>query len=329
MRKILIIYGKESLNFPHILTDSEEMEACAFEISNILRKNNLECFLLGLEKNLKILGKWIKKEKWLVFNLCEHLDGDYRKEYKVAEFLEKNKIPFTGSPSHTLKVAQDKRKSKILLKKAKLPVPEYFIFKKEDEKIELPFPFPAIVKPLYQDGSAGINEKSVVYDKRELKAQLNFVFENFKEPAIVEPYLNGREFNVSVIGRNKRVALPISEIDYSQMPLSIPKILTYNAKWMKNDISYELTKPICPAKISKKLESKLKSVALAAGKLLGCRDYYRVDFRTDEEGNVYIIEVNPNPDISPNAGLARALQAKGISYDEFILRLVKWAEQKY
>lgn len=326
MKKVLIIYGKESLNFPHILTDNEEMEACAFMISSILRKNNIDSYLLGLEKDLRILGKWIKKEKWIVFNLCEHLDGNYRKECKVAEFLEKNKIPFTGNPSYALKTAQDKKKSKILLKKANLPVPNFIIFRRKDKDKELKFSFPAIVKPLYQDGSAGVNEKSVVYDKRELKGQLNFIFEHFQDPAIVEKYLDGREFNVSVIGRKKRIALPVSEIDFSEVPLSIPKILTYNAKWVKNDISYELTKPICPAKVSKNIENKLKNMALKAGRVLGCRDYYRVDFRADENGNIYIIDVNPNPDISPDAGLARALAAKGINYEDFILRLIKWAE---
>ncbi len=326
MKKVLIIYGKESLNFPHILTDNEEMEVCAFLISNILRKHNIDSYLLGLEKDLRILGKWIKKEKWIVFNLCEHLDGNYRKEYKVAKFLEKNNIPFTGNPSFALKTAQDKKKSKILLKKANLPVPDYAIFKRGGKDKELTFSFPAIVKPLCQDGSAGINEKSVVYDRRELKGQLNFIFENFKDPAIVEKYLDGREFNVSVIGRKKRIALPVSEIDFSEIPPSIPRILTYNAKWLKNDISYELTKPLCPAKVSKKMENKLKNMALKAGKVLGCRDYYRVDFRSDEKGNLYIIDVNPNPDISEDAGLARALAAKGINYEDFILRLIKWTE---
>ncbi|MEJ5166551.1 MAG: hypothetical protein WHV67_05945, partial [Thermoanaerobaculia bacterium] len=104
MKKVLIIYGKETINYPHILTDDEEMEATAFFISNILRKNRIDCYLLGLGKDLRILGKWIRKEKWIVFNLCEHLDGNYRKEYKVARYLEKNKIPFTGNPSLALKI---------------------------------------------------------------------------------------------------------------------------------------------------------------------------------------------------------------------------------
>lgn len=326
MKKVLIIYGKETINYPHILTDDEEMEATAFLISNILRKNKIDCYLLGLGKDLRILGKWIKKEKWIVFNLCEHLDGDYRKEYKVARYLEKNKIPFTGNPSFTLKISQDKKESKKILMKAKLPVPAYAILKREDKKINLPFPFPVIVKPLYQDGSSGINENSVVWNKKNLKKQLEFIFENFKDPAIIEPFLQGREFNVSVIGRDKRIALPVSEIDYSELPSSIPKILTYSAKWSKDNISYELTKPVCPAKIDKKLEKRLKLLALKAGKALSCRDYYRVDFRTDTKGNPYIIEVNPNPDISPDAGLARALRAYGMDYEKFILRLLKWAE---
>ncbi|MEJ5166968.1 MAG: ATP-grasp domain-containing protein, partial [Thermoanaerobaculia bacterium] len=218
------------------------------------------------------------------------------------------------------------KESKKILMKEKLPVPPYAILRKEDKKINLPFPFPVIVKPLCQDGSCGITENSVVWNKKNLKKQVEFIFENFKDPALVEPFLQGREFNVSVIGRDKRIALPVSEIDYSQLPSSIPKILTYSAKWSKDNISYELTKPVCPAKIDKKFEKRLKLLALKAGKALSCRDYYRVDFRTDTKGNAYIIEVNPNPDISPDAGLARALKAYGIDYEKFILRLLKWAE---
>lgn len=325
MKKVLVLYSRSSINYPHILTDDEEMESNAFLISKILASNNIEYYLLGLQKDLKLLKKWCKREKWIVFNLCEHLDGDYRKEYLVARYLERNKINFTGNRSYALKVAQNKRLCKKILMRENLPVLPYKVFKKKDKNLDISFKFPIIVKPLYQDGSSGLNENSIVKNKRRLRDQLEFVFENFNEPAIVEPFLCGREFNVSVIGRDKRMALPVSEIDYSQLPSSIPKILTYDAKWLKNKIAYKLTKPICPAKIRKELERKLKSMALKAGAILKCRDYYRVDFRTDENDNPYILEVNPNPDISPDAGLARACNAKGIEYEDFILRLVKWA----
>lgn len=325
MKKVLVLYSRPSINYPHILTDDEEMEYNAFLISKILASNNIEYYILGLQKDLKLLKRWCKKGKWIVFNLCEHLNGDYRKEYLVARYLERNKINFTGNTSYALKVAQNKMEFKKILRRQNLPVLLCKVFTKKDKNLDLSFKFPVIVKPLYQDGSSGLNENSIVKNKRSLKNQLEFIFENFNEPAIVEPFLCGREFNVAVIGRKKKMALPISEIDYSELPSSIPKILTYDAKWSKNKIAYKLTKPICPAKISKELEKKLKSIALKAGALLKCRDYYRVDFRTDEKGNPFILEVNPNPDISPDAGLARACKAKGIEYEDFILRLVKWA----
>lgn len=325
MKEVVIVFSNPSNNYPSILTDEDEMQDTAIYISNLLNKNNIKNSLFGIKNNFKEIEVFLKGKKVVVFNLFEHLDGNYKYEYRFARFLEKKKIPFTGNPSYALKIAQDKAKTKIIMKKARIPVLPYKIFKDESQVKEMPFKPPLIVKPLFQDGSAGITRDSYVIDIIGLKKAISIINENFKEPSLVEPFISGREFNVSVIGRRKKIVLPISEIDYSGLPPSILPFLTYKAKWKKEDIEYKLTKPICPARLPKKIEIKIKKIALEAGNVLGCRDYYRVDMRMDEKGNLFLLEVNPNPDISPDAGLARALNAKGISYENFILKLLKWA----
>ncbi len=325
MKRVLILYSKTACSYPSFFTDDEEMEETAYYISNVLNKKYIKNDLMAVEKDLKPLLNWYKKERGVILNLCEHICGDYRGEYKVALFMEKNKIPFTGNGSKTLKIAQNKKETKRVLKKANLKVLPFVILNKNSSFENIKLKYPLIVKPLYEDGSAGINKNSFVKDLQELKRQANFLINMFCEPVIVEPFLFGREFNVSVIGRNKKIVLPISEIDYSKLPNSLPPFLTYDAKWKKNDIYYKNTKPICPAKVSKKLERKIKEIALKAGEVLCCRDYYRVDIRLDEKGEPFVLEVNPNPDISPDAGLHRALKAKNIEYGDFILRLIRWA----
>ncbi len=140
-----------------------------------------------------------------------------------------------------------------------------------------------------------------------------------QQPALVEEYIEGREFNVALLEReNKGVqALPVSEIDFSSLPESIPRICCYEAKWYENHELYRATPPVCPARISQRLKRKIQTLAVAAFRAMGCRDYARVDMRMSGQGELYILEVNPNPDISLNAGYARSLKAAGLDYHEF------------
>jgi D-alanine-D-alanine ligase len=139
----------------------------------------------------------------------------------------------------------------------------------------------------------------------------------------VESFVDGREFNVAVMENSGLQALPVSEISFSGLPDSRSRICGYEAKWFEDHILYQNTQPLCPAPISAELERKLQGMALEAFRATGCRDYARVDFRMDKNDQCFILEVNPNPDISLNAGFARALAAEGIPYDTFWSRLIK------
>ncbi len=141
----------------------------------------------------------------------------------------------------------------------------------------------------------------------------------------MEEYLDGREFNVSILGDGKPEVLAVSEIDFAGLPEGLPRIVCYRAKWDEDSPMYKGTVPVCPADIPRELEDRIRQVALRSYRVLGCRDYARVDLRTDARGHLYVLEVNPNPDLGPKAGLARAARAAGCSYAELVLRISELA----
>jgi len=176
-----------------------------------------------------------------------------------------------------------------------------------------------IVKPLHEDGSLGISKESVVFDDDGLSRQIQYIIEKYRQPALVEEFIDGRELNVGLIEPNGKVeVLPASEIDYSEFPAEIPRICGYEAKWVTESFEYQRSKPVCPASLDWVTKKRIEHIAVKVFKLFGCRDYARVDIRIDRDGKIYVLEVNPNPDISPQAGMSRALKVRGMTYPEFI-----------
>lgn len=269
-----------------------------------------------------------------VFNLFE---GTYRiskSEVFIPIALDLLGIPYTGSPAKTLETCVQKAKTKELLLRRSVPTPRFAVFK-QSEPIETAIPFPLIVKPEHEDASIGISNESVVHSEMELQRRVEFVWQTHLQPALVEEFIEGREFNVAILGDSSyenqighplapRV-LPISEIRFETMPKGFARIVTYKAKWEEESIEYQETKPICPAEIDLKLETELKQIALRAFNALGCRDYARVDFRVSASGKPFVVDVNPNPDISKDAGLARSAAAGGLAYPELIRYIAKFA----
>jgi D-alanine-D-alanine ligase len=186
---------------------------------------------------------------------------------------------------------------------------------------------PCIVKPSAQDASHGLCEDSVVTNRASLEAQVARVCAAFGGKALVEEFVGGREFNVVVMGTADPFALPIAEIEYS-LPAGLPRILTFAAKWEPESVYCRGTTPVCPADIHADLERDLCARAVSAFRLLGCRGYARIDIRLDEEGGPYVLEANPNCDLGPGSGAARQAHAAGMTYREFIERIVSLALDK-
>lgn len=310
-------------------------EAAVLEEIDVVEKAILslghQCFIMSIRDEIYTVIHWLREIRPdVVFNLCESVYDNTCMEMNIPALLDLMHIPYTGSPPLTLGLCQDKGKVKDILLSQRIQTPRYQIFHRPlTQRKEIDVILPAIVKPLHEDGSLGISKESVVQGERALKKQVNYILEKYRQPALVEEYVEGREMNVGLIEFNGSVeVLPVSEIDYSEFPDDLPKICGYEAKWVPESIEYQRSKPVCPAPLEPALKRTLESVAVRTYQLFECRDYARVDFRVDAEDRVHVIEVNPNPDISPQSGMARAIQAQGMTYAEFIRGLLEKAVQR-
>lgn len=265
----------------------------------------------------------------VVVNLCEGLGGVGGGESQVTGLLELTGIPFTGSSSECLSLVLHKARTKWLLRGAGLPTAPFQYLPVNQSLAAGMFAAmfetgPVIVKPAHEDASLGIHSDSVVRDADALMAQIDRVHNRYGD-AIVEQFLAGREFNVGIVALPEPILLPLAEIEFQP---GASGLVSYDAKWTPGTVDYGGTPVRCPAEVSETLAAEIRRVSLAAFLLTGARDYARVDLRLDAEGRVYILEINANPDISPSAGLARAILASGMSYNEFIIRLVETAARR-
>jgi D-alanine-D-alanine ligase len=261
-----------------------------------------------------------------VFNLFEGFDGQPDTEIAVAKALNSRSFRFTGASARTLALCLDKAKAKSRLMECGVStLPFQMLGIDELERFRLQFP--VIVKPNGEDASHGINVASVVYDMEALSKQLTAVQKHYGGVALVESFLTGREFNASILGGSQPRVLPPSEIVYTaDMPE--PRILTYAAKWLPEDSAYRSAVPVCPAQVAPHMLTRIEEVALAAHKAVGSPPYGRVDLRGDTDGDIYVLEVNPNPDLSPDAGMALQAGKAGMSYGGLIETLLCLAVQE-
>jgi D-alanine-D-alanine ligase len=232
----------------------------------------------------------------------------------------------TGCPGAALRLSLDKAQTKVILKAAGIATPDFQLLNLEI----LPtfrLAFPCIVKPVAEDASHGLSESSVVHDFTSLKEQVKQISHAYGGQALVEEFVGGREFNVTIIGNTNCTVLPVSEIDYL-LPDGMPEILTFAAKWQPDSPYFKGTKVICPAEIGPEYQENMEDIALKTFRLLGCQGYARVDMRQDKRGRYNVIDVNPNPDISPSAGAVRQAAVAGMSYRQLIEKIVQMAMEK-
>ena len=285
-----------------------------------------QCFVMAIREDIHPVVHWLKEIRPdVVFNLCESVYGDACLEPNIPALLDLLRVPYTGSSPLTLGLCLDKGKVKDILASQGILTPRYKIFDHEVNHLRGNI-FPIIVKPLHEDGSLGISRESVIYDDDGLNRQIRYILERYRQPALVEEFIDGRELNVALMETDGKVeVLAISEIDYSEFPEGTPKICGYEAKWVTESIEYQKSKPVCPAPLEWVLQKRLEHIAVKVFKLFGCRDYARVDMRVDRDGKIYVLEVNPNPDISPQSGMARAIKVQGMAYSEFVKNVLEKA----
>lgn len=261
-------------------------------------------------------GRWIERVRRgkfdLAFNVCEGIDGVAAYESPVISVLELLGIPYTGSSSYTTALCLHKHVVNGILERAGLPVPRWTTIRRGSSLQSVGFP--SICKPAAEDASLGVEQRSVVRTTRALTARVAAMLERWDE-VLVQRYVDGREINVGILGDT---VLPISEIDFGAMPRGRWRIVTYQSKWAVGSEEDVGTVPRCPAELPPKLAAEVRRVALAAWKVVGGEGYGRVDMRIDAAGQPWVLEVNANPDIAPDAGFARMAEVAGIEYSALV-----------
>ena len=307
------------------LTPMEEFEYMAKK----LRRVGFETYTLNIKDNLNLLIDDFEKNKPdVVFNFVELYKDEPQFEMNIVGLYELLGIKYTGAPAMTLANCQSKIFVKRLLSSRGINTPPFFIVEEKKKRYPHKLKFPLMVKPALEDASVGIENESIVNDNKQLKERIDYIVDYFYQPALVEEFIDGRELNVAVLGDKKPRVLPISEIDFTKMPENLYNIVSYQAKWDPNHESYHKTIPKCPAKLPKKIETKAKETALAAFKLRGCRDYARVDMRLSKDNELFVLEVNPNPDLTDGAGFMRSAGAAGYSYAQALKKIAMFAWER-
>ncbi|HVE80514.1 MAG TPA: hypothetical protein VNA89_16735 [Gemmatimonadaceae bacterium] len=268
-------------------------------------------------------GRWVervRKAKFdLAFNLCEGIDGLGAMEPAVIAALEMLALPYTGSSSWTTALCLRKHVVNGLLERAGLPVPRWALAARGCSAPAVGFP--AICKPAAEDASVGVEQRSVVRSMRALQQRVEAMHARWEE-VLVQRFIDGREVNVGVLGDQ---ALPVAEIDFAAMPRGMWRIVSYQSKWMTGSPEDLGALPACPADLPPELAAELQRLALAAWQVVGGWGYGRVDFRVDAQGRPWILEINANPDLALDAGMARMARAAGIDYSALVLELCRLA----
>lgn len=267
----------------------------------------------------------------IIFNMVECLGDEAIHEMHVAGIYELLGFTYTGAGPMTLGTCLNKARAKEILSYNGIPTAKFFVCEdiKKLNSNTISLRYPMFVKPSNEDASVGIDNKSVVNTFDELRERVGYILRKFNEAAIVEEYIDGRELNIAIIGNKDPIVLPISEIDFSGLPDHLPKIVTYDAKWMEGTAEYSGTQGKCPAVLDPVVEEKIKEMSLRAFHLMGCRDYARVDVRLTQNNEPYVLEVNPNPDLSNDAGFFRSARTYGFSYAETIGKIVECALERH
>ncbi len=308
---------------------SEGLQSEVEAICDALEDVGMQARYLNLKNDVGLLIETLQQRNMdVIFNLVESFHNESEPEMHVAGLYDLYKIPYTGAGPKALGNCLDKILTKQLLKSYRIRIPRFKIIHKLPLQTPIGIPYPLIVKPVHEDASAGIENDSVVRSNKQLVERIEYIHRWFKQGALVEEYIKGRECNVSVVGNDPRITLPVSEIDFSGMPDHLHKIVSYQAKWMPDHEAYKHTVPVCPADISEKLSRELSRTAVICARILETRDYARVDMRVTKDGTIYVLEVNPNPDISRDAGLMRAASVYGWDHGETLKRIVHFAYER-
>jgi D-alanine-D-alanine ligase len=314
---VAVVYNKPVRSYYSEAGEQEAVNGVVTEVVAVRRSlrelgHSVDCVSLGLPFEAA-RERLARMRADLVFNLFEGFPGHPDSETEIPAALDELRIPCTGCPPAALRLGLDKAKTKQVLGKGGINTPDFQLLR-PGGLASFRLGLPCIVKPNSEDASHGVTEESVVRDLPSLEKQLKKVFNNYGgEEALVEEFVDGREFNATVMGNGRGQVLAISEIAFS-LPAGVPRIITFAGKWEPESIYYRGTEVVCPARIAEDERRKIAGAAEAAFRLTGCRGYARVDMRMDDNGRLSVIE--------------KQAAASGLDYTRFIEKIVALAMER-
>jgi D-alanine-D-alanine ligase len=331
--KIVVLYDRVLVDVNDTSTSSDkgpvtrtlDKKEVEDEVVEALVKLGHDASLYELDGTPKSLLALARLDCDLIFNLTESFADDDTADYKIAAFLDLLGKRYTGSGTHGLMLAQDKAIAKKIFAFHGVRTPVFARSFRGRLDFSHDLQFPVIVKPAREDGSIGIEFSAVVSSIRELMERIDWLHANFDSPVLIEEYIEGREIYVGVLGNDKPEALPVVELDLSKLPDGTPKIAGAEVKWGKGTAAYRDTKSMIATNLPEETAAALQKTAIAAYQALELRDYGRVDMRLQPDGQVQVIEVNPNPWLSSRAELALAGRKAGRTYPQLVGEIVELA----
>ena len=310
--------------------DPKAYDVVVDQVASALRSQRHRVSIFGVHDDLRKLVSGLARRKTdLVFNLVESFGDNTGADVAVAGVLDLLRLHYTGGGPGELYLRQDKALAKKVFAFEGILYPHFAVFSQDaDFETAGSLRMPLFVKPLTADASIGIDGDSLVRDTTSLMKRVLAIHEKVGDSALVEEYIEGREFYVGVLGNREPIALPPIEMDFSGMPDGMPHVAGTKAKWKKNSPEYKGTKSIL-AEVPDELRAKLQKAALDAYRALRVRDYGRVDLRLTETGEIYVIEVNASCYLEENSEFAMAAKAAEIEFPDLIARIVELAVERY
>jgi len=277
-----------------------------------------------------VLNELQKSNVDFIFNVCERINNSSLLEPHATSVFDILQIPYTGSNPFTLALCIDKIRVKKLFAYHGIPTPRWDYAYSMDDDIDETLKYPLIVKPGNTDNSIGITNDSVVTDKKELMRQLEKIILGIGSPALMEEYIEGDEYDVTILGNDDDLrVLPLSRSIFTNMPEGYWHIYPFDAKFGKESVYSSIIVQRPPKNISLKLASLITEISIDTYNILGCHDYGRVEVRVDKNNNPYVLELNPNPSIDKGDCVPAVADLVGLDYGDFLEEIIRLAIERY
>jgi D-alanine-D-alanine ligase len=329
-RHVAVVYNAYTEGNPDSPEDRGSTSDLRLQVRNIarhLRRLAHSVTILPLADDLFSFQRRLRRvDPDVVFNLYDDVVHGALYDMRLAALVRMMGYAMTGCPALALGLTRYKFMAASVLAGAGVPIaPNTAILETVAAVDRHKWDFPIIVQPGQEHGGIGLDRTSVVTSKKALREKLREILRTYRQPALAQRFLPGREFNVGIIGGNRLRLLPLAEVDYSRLPAGIVPILSYAAKWVETSEEYQYTTVTCPAEVETELAERIGSVALQAFRAVGGRGYGRVDLRLDEANQPFVLEVNCNPCLDEGMGIARSADAAGIPFPQLLQLIIRAA----